>query len=170
LDIVEYRKDGYLISTDPARLDLELVHGYLSRSYWAKNIPIEFVKKALEHSLCFGVYDVQSGGQVGLARVISDYATYSYLADVFILEAYRGRGLSKWLMQCILDHPALQWPRTFFLATLDAHGLYSRFGFAVVDTPERYMLRRNHDVFRDGAYVVMTTIASGDGEQAEGEG
>jgi GNAT superfamily N-acetyltransferase len=158
LDIVEHRKDGFLISTDPARLDLEVVHGYLSRAYWSKNISIEFVEKALEHSLCFGMYDEQSGAQVGLARVISDYATYAYLADVFILEEYRGRGLSKWLMQCILDHPELQWPRTFFLATRDAHGLYSNFGFSVVDTPERYMLRRNPSVFRDGEYVVMTTI------------
>ncbi len=158
LEIVEYRKDTFLISTDPAKLDLAIIHGYLSGSYWAKDIPLVFVEKAIEHSLCFGVYDEENGAQIGFARVISDYATYSYLADVFILEEYRGRGLSKWLMQCILDHPELQWPRTFFLATRDAHGLYSRFGFAPVDAPERFMSRRNPDVFRDGKYVVMTTI------------
>ena len=89
---------------------------------------------------------------------MSDYATFAYLADVFILEEYRGRGLSKWLMQCILDHPELQWPRTFLLATRDAHGLYNKFGFAPLEAPERYMMRRNRELFRDGAYVVMTTI------------
>jgi GNAT superfamily N-acetyltransferase len=153
LDIVEYRRDIFLISTDQARIDLDVVHGYLSRSYWEKSIPRTFVKKAIANSLCFGLYDEQ----VGFARVISDSATYSYLADVFILEEYRGRGLSKWLLQCVLQHPELQWPRTFFLATRDAHGLYSQFGFAVVDTPERFMIRRNSEVFRDGEYVVMTT-------------
>jgi N-acetylglutamate synthase-like GNAT family acetyltransferase len=158
LDIVEYREGNYLISTDTTKLDLAAIHDYLSRSYWAKDIPLALVRKAIEHSLCFGLYDEQSGAQIGFARVISDYATYSYLADVFILEAYRGRGLSKWLMRCILDHPELQLPRTFFLATRDAHGLYSQFGFAHVDAPKRFMSRRNHDVFRDGKYVVMTTI------------
>ena len=121
MEIVEYRMDGSLDQHRSGQSwTWQLVHGYLSRSYWAKDIPLVFVKKAIEHSLCFGVYDEESGAQVGFARVISDYATYSYLADVFILEEYRGRGLSKWLMQCILDHPELQWPRTFFLATRDA--------------------------------------------------
>ena len=161
MEAVEYRKDNFLISTDPARIDLAVVHAYLSRSYWAKGIPLSLVKKSIEHSLCFGVYDEGSGAQVGFARVVSDYATYSYLADVFVLEEYRGRGLSKWLMHCILDHPDLQMPRTFFLATRDAHGLYSQFGFAAVDAPERFMSRRNPNVFRNGEYVVMTTI---DGE------
>jgi len=155
---VEYRKDNFLISTDPAKLELAVIHGYLSGSYWAKDIPLALVKKSIEHSLCFGVYDEENGEQIGFARVISDYATYSYLADVFILEPYRGRGLSKWLMRCILDHPELQLPRTFFLATRDAQSLYSQFGFASVDAPERFMSRRNHDVFRDGKYVVMTTM------------
>lgn len=162
LDVVEYRNGNFLISTDPTKLDLAVVYGYLSGSYWAKDIPLALVKKAIEHSLCFGLYDEEGGAQIGFARVISDYATYSYLADVFILEAYRGRGLSKWLMRCILDHPELQLPRTFFLATRDAQGLYSQFGFAAVDAPERFMSRRNHDVFHDGKYVVMTTIEDGE--------
>src|SRR5689334_23306049 len=107
MKIVEQSKDGFLVSTDPARIDLTVVHGYLSESYWATGIPLELVKKAMKNSLCFGVYDEASGAQIGFARVISDYATYAYLADVFILEEHRGRGLSKWLMQCILDHPDL---------------------------------------------------------------
>jgi len=158
LEKAEYRRDGYVISTDPARIDLVTVHGYLSRSYWEKGIPLELVKKAVENSLSFGIYEEASGRQVGLARVISDYATYAYLADVFVLEEYRGQGLSKWLMECILKHPELQLPRTFFLATRDAHGLYSQFGFTPVEEPGRYMVRRNLAVFRDGEYVVMTTI------------
>ena len=158
MERVEYRKDGFLVSTDPARIDLAVVHGYLSDSYWARDIPLSLVKKSIENSLCFGVYDEASRAQVGFARVISDYATYAYLADVFILAEYRGRGLSKWLMQCILDHPELQLPRSFYLATRDAHGLYRQFGFVPVESPERYMVRRNPEVFRDGKYVVMTTI------------
>jgi GNAT superfamily N-acetyltransferase len=158
MKIVEDNRDGFVVSTDPARIDLAVVHGYLSESYWARGIPLGLVKKSIENSLCFGVYDEGSGAQVGFARVISDYATFAYLADVFILEEYRGRGLSKWLMQCILDHPDLQLPRSFYLATRDAHGLYSQFGFAPVESPERYMVRRNPGVFRDGKYVVMTTI------------
>jgi GNAT superfamily N-acetyltransferase len=158
MEIVEQSKDGFVVSTDPVRINLEVVHGYLSGSYWARDIPLGLVKKSIENSLCFGVYEEAGGAQVGFARVISDYATYAYLADVFILEEYRGRGLSKWLMECILAHPQLQLPRSFYLATRDAHGLYSQFGFAPVESPERYMVRRNPGVFRDGRYVVMTTI------------
>jgi GNAT superfamily N-acetyltransferase len=157
LETAEYRRDGYTVSTDPERIDLSVVHGYLARSYWATGIPVALVRKAIENSLCFGIYDEGNAEQVGFARVISDYATYAYLADVFILEEHRGRGLSKWLMECILAHPELQLPRTFFLATKDAHGLYSQFGFIPVEAPERYMVRRNPEVFRDGEYVVMTT-------------
>ncbi|MEO8289167.1 MAG: GNAT family N-acetyltransferase [Chloroflexota bacterium] len=175
MESVEYRKDGYVISTDPARLDLDVVHGYLAQSYWAENIPRAIVEKSVEHSLCFGVYEEASGVQVGLARVVSDYATFAYLADVFILEDYRGRGLSKWLMECILSHPELQLPRSFLLATRDAHGLYSRFGFAPLDAPEKYMLRRNERVYRNRAYVVMTTIENGgdmldEGIEYDGQG
>lgn len=158
MENVEYHQDGFIVSTDPARIDLRVVHGYLARSYWEKGIPLELVRKAVENSLSFGVYKEPDWTQVGLARVISDYATYAYLADVFILENYRGMGLSKWLMECILSHPQLQLPRTFFLATKDAHGLYSQFGFIPVEEPGRYMVRRNPAVFRDGEYVVMTTI------------
>ncbi len=158
MEIVEYRQDGFVISTDRGRIDLGVVHGYLSRSYWAKGIPLGLVEKSVENSLCFGVYEEASGVQIGLARVISDYATFAYLADVFILEECRGRGLSKWLMQCVVEHPELQLVRSFLLATRDAHTLYGKFSFAPLDAPERYMLRRNPAVFRAGEYVVMTTI------------
>ena len=110
MNIAENHRDGFVVSTDPARIDLAVVHGYLSESYWASGISLDLVKKSIENSLCFGVYEEASGAQVGFARVISDFATFAYLADVFILEKYRGRGLSKWLMQCILDHPELQLP------------------------------------------------------------
>jgi N-acetylglutamate synthase-like GNAT family acetyltransferase len=157
MEISEYGREGFVVSTDPGRVALDVVYGYLARSYWSRGIPLAMVKKALKHSLCFGVYSGE-GAQVGFARVISDYATYAYLADVFILEDYRGKGLSKWLMECILTHPELQTVRTFFLATRDAHGLYEQFGFKPVEEPGRYMVRRNPAVFRDGEYVVMTTI------------
>ncbi len=105
--IVEHRHGEFLISTDPARLDLDVIHGFLTNCYWAKGIPREVVARSIEHSLCFGVYD-GSGAQVGFARVISDFATVAYLGDVFVLESHRGRGLSKALMECIMQHPALQ--------------------------------------------------------------
>lgn len=127
----------YEISTDPARLDLDVIHGFLSNSYWAKNIPRELVERSIRHSLCFGIY--RDAEQVGFARVISDFATFAYLADVFVLPDHRGKGVSKQLMETILDHRDLQGLRRFFLATLDAHGLYAQFGFEPLDHPERYM-------------------------------
>jgi GNAT superfamily N-acetyltransferase len=115
------------VSTDPSRIDLAAVHGYLSASYWAKGIPPETVRRSIQNSLCFGVY--RANQQIGFARVITDRATYAYLADVFVLEAYRGRGLSKWLMECVFAHPELQGLRRWSLATRNAHGLYRKFGF-----------------------------------------
>jgi len=154
-ELVEHRRGEFLISTDPARLDLEVIHGFLTTCYWAKGIPREVVARSIEHSLCFGVYDesgenfpllakeARSGApqpkQVGFARVVSDFATVAYLGDVFVLESHRGRGLSKWLMECIMQHPALQNLRSWFLLTRDAHGLYSQFGFTPLKSPERYM-------------------------------
>lgn len=136
------------ISTDPARIDLALVHGFLTSSYWAKGIPAETVQRSIQNSLCFGVYCGQQ--QVGFARIITDGATFSYLADVFILEPYRGRGLSKWLMECIMAHPQLQGLRRWILATRDAHGLYRQFGFDVLKNPQRWMERHNPDVYAEG--------------------
>ncbi len=137
--VVEHRRGEFLISTDPARLDLEVIHEFLTNlSYWAKGIPREILARSIEHSLCFGVYD-GSGAQVGFARVISDFATYAYIADVFVLESHRGHGLGKWLMECILQHPALQGLRRWNLTTRDAHELYAQVGFTPLKAPERYM-------------------------------
>lgn len=136
--IVERRHGEYVVSTDPARLDLDVIHDFLTNCYWAKGIPRDVVARSIEHSLCFGVYD-GSGAQVGLARVVSDFATVAYLGDVFVLESHRGHGLSKLLMECVTQHPALQNLRRWILLTRDAHGLYSQFGFTPVKVPERYM-------------------------------
>jgi GNAT superfamily N-acetyltransferase len=138
-EYTEYTKDNFSISTNQGRLDIETIHNFLTNAYWSKKIPRSIVEKAIRHSLCFGVYDDSTGAQIGLARVVSDCATFAYLADVFILESYRGRGLSKWLMQCVLTHPELQGLRRFMLATLDAHGLYHQFGFDPLEFPERLM-------------------------------
>jgi N-acetylglutamate synthase-like GNAT family acetyltransferase len=137
--VVETRCGEFLISTDRSRLDLNVIHGFLTHSsYWAKGIPREIVARSIEHSLCFGVYD-GSRTQVGFARVISDFATYAYIADVFVLESHRGHGLGKSLMEFIVQHPALQGMRRWNLTTRDAHGLYAQVGFRPLKVPERYM-------------------------------
>ncbi|WP_366919475.1 GNAT family N-acetyltransferase [Hydrocarboniphaga sp.] len=126
------------ISTDSSQIDVDLVHRYLSEeSYWAKGIPRETVERSLAHSLCFGGYI--DGHQVAFARVISDYATFAYLGDVFVLPEYRGSGYSKALMQAVIAHPQLQGLRRFMLATSDAHGLYAQFGFAAPAKPQTLM-------------------------------
>ncbi|HWQ35949.1 MAG TPA: GNAT family N-acetyltransferase [Blastocatellia bacterium] len=135
------------ISTDKTRLDLAVIHGFLSRSYWAEGVPVEIIRRAIEHSLCFGVYD--GAQQVGFARVISDYATFAYLADVFILEAWRGRGLSKRLMREIMNHPDLQGLRRFALVTKDAHGLYRQFGFTEPAHPERHLEIVRPEIYKE---------------------
>jgi GNAT superfamily N-acetyltransferase len=146
LERIEHRRGEFVVSTDPARLDMDVIHEFLTNSYWAKGIPREVVERSIEHSLCFGVYD-GSGALVGFARVISDFATIAYIGDVFVLESHRGRGLSKWMMECIVQHPALQGLRRWILTTRDAHGLYAQFGFAPVKKPERYMERHDPDVY-----------------------
>ena len=140
-------RGGFRISTDPARLDLGVIHGFLSGSYWARGIPREVVERSIRGSLCFGVYE-EGGPQVGFARVITDRATFAYLADVFVLESHRGRGLSKWLLERILAHPDLQGLRRFLLGTKDAHGLYARFGFAPPKDPSLWMEVFRPDVYR----------------------
>lgn len=131
------RDDQFVISTDPARLDVEVIHGYLNASYWAAGIPRAIVERSIAGSLCFGVY--AGSAQVGFARVITDRATFAYLADVFVLDGYRGLGLAKWLMSVIMAHPDLQGIRRFLLVTRDAHGLYEQYGFTTVESPRRYM-------------------------------
>ncbi len=135
---MEWEKDGFTISTDTDRLDIDVIHGYLTgESYWARERTREQTEAAIRHSICFGVYD--GAALIGFARVVSDRATFAYIGDVFVLDGYRGRGLSKWLMETILAHPELQNLRRWVLATRDAHGLYSQFGFAGLKHPERWM-------------------------------
>ena len=147
MEIMEWQKDDYILSTDKSRIDISAVHDFLSQSYWAEGIPRETVKRCIENSLCFAIYHHEM--LVGFARAISDFATFAYLADVFVLPGHRGKGLSKWLIQIILDHPQLQGLRRFTLATKDAHGLYAQFGFTLFDKPERWMHRHDPDVYRE---------------------
>ena len=144
--LFESRRDGFVVSTDRRRLDVDLIHRFLTTCYWAKGIPRETVARSLEHSLCFGVYD-GSGAQVGFARVVTDFATLAYLGDVFVLETHRGRGLSKFMMECIMRHPALQGLRRWILLTRDAHGLYQQFGFTPLKSADRYMELHRPDVY-----------------------
>jgi GNAT superfamily N-acetyltransferase/uncharacterized damage-inducible protein DinB len=140
------RRGDLLISTDPALLDVPMIHDFLAnRSYWAAGRPLEVVRRALENSLCFGLYERQR--QVGLARLVTDRATFGWLCDVFVLEGYRGRGLAKWLIECVLSHPAVKGLRRVLLGTRDAHGLYERFGFTPLADPSRFM-----EVFRPDLY------------------
>ncbi len=135
--VQEYHRGEFVISTDRERLDLDVIHGFLTDCYWAKGIPRELVARSIENSLCFGVYS--EGKQVGFARVISDYATYAYIGDVFVLEPYRGHGLGKWLMECIMQDPRLKGLRRWSLVRDDAHGLYEQFGFTKLKSPEKYL-------------------------------
>lgn len=144
--ILEWRREAFLISTDRARIDLDLVHGFLTASYWAEGIPRETVARSIAGSLPFGLYTGER--QIGFARVITDRATFAYLSDVFVLAEFRGRGLGVWLVETILAHPALGEPRTWLLATRDAHELYRRMGF-VEAAPGRYMGKR-----RPAAYTL----------------
>jgi len=131
-------KAAFSISDDKSLLDIPYIHHYLSTvSYWAENIPIEVVRRSVEGALCFGIY--HNHQQVGFARMVTDSATFAYLADVFIDEAYRGQGLAKWLMEVMLEHPALQGLRRIMLATRDAHALYAQYGFTPLPQPERFM-------------------------------
>jgi len=142
-----YKQGDYIISTDIEKLDVEYIHDYLSRkSYWAADIPIEAVRKSIQGSFCFGVYDKEK--QIGFARVITDKATFGYLADVFIDEGYRGKGLSKWLMSIIMSHSELQGFRNWMLGTRDAHSLYEKFGFRALDKPEIFMRKNDPEVYK----------------------
>ena len=137
---MEWRRGEYLISTDQERLDLGLVHRFLSEeAYWSLGVEHDVVVRSIQHSICFGLYG--PGGQVGFARLVTDRAAIAYLADVFVLPDHRGRGLGKWLVETVLSHPDVQGLRRFFLGTADAHSLYERHGFRPID-PSRMMERR----------------------------
>ncbi len=159
----------YEIDTNRDRLDLDVIHGFLVRSYWSPGVPRDVVARAIAHSLCFGVY--RHGMQVGFARVVTDCATFAYLADVFVIEEHRGRGLSKWLMSFILAHPDLQGLRRFMLGTRDAHGLYRRFGFAPLAHPSRLMEILRPDAHHPAAAVdgaSSTLVTGGNGISSDG--
>ena len=142
----EVREGDIMISDDKSLLDRALIHRFLSeRSYWAKDVPRVVVDRSIEHSLCFGIY--HDGRQLGFARVVSDFTTFAWLADVFVVEEQRGRGLSKRLVAAVLAHPRLQGLRRFLLGTLDAHRLYSQFGFAPLKETERFM-----EIYRPNLY------------------
>jgi GNAT superfamily N-acetyltransferase len=141
-------RDGYTVSTDPARLDLDAIHAFLStESHWALGIPKDVVAKSIAHSLPAGVY-APDGAQVGFARVVTDYATFAYLCDVYVLDGHRGRGLGAWLTEVVLTLPELQHLRRWTLATKTAHGLYERFGFRVPQWSNAYM-----DIVRPDIYL-----------------
>jgi GNAT superfamily N-acetyltransferase len=138
---------SYTISDDSSRLDLRAIHAYLTEAYWSPGIPVEIVCRAVQNSLSIGAYDA-AGAQVGLVRVISDYATYCYVCDVYVLEDHRGQGLSKAMLAMVMEHPKLQGLRRWSLVTADAHGLYRQFDFSPVAQPERHMERLDPDIYR----------------------
>jgi len=138
---------SYTVSDDPGRLDVRAIHAYLTRSYWSAGIPFELVARAIQSSLSIGAYD-PAGGQVGLVRLVSDYATFCYVCDVYVLEEHRGRGLSKAMLGMAMDHPTLQGLRRWSLVTADAQALYRQFGFTAQAQPERHMERVDPHVYR----------------------
>ena len=133
----EWRRGAYLMTTDKARLDLAVVHSFLKTSYWAAGISADVVERSVENSLTFGLF--ADGKQVGFARVVTDYATFAYLADVFVLEPHRGQGLGRWMMEVMFSHPELQGLRRWMLATWDAHELYRKYGFIELKNPQTFM-------------------------------
>jgi GNAT superfamily N-acetyltransferase len=137
--IIEVHRENFIISTDPARLDMDAIVNFLTRAYWAKGRPRERTERAIANSLVFGLYDGDFVKQIGLARVISDYAVFAYLCDVFIHEDYRAHGLGKWLMETVQSHPDLQGLRRWTLATRDAHELYRQFGWQALENPDSWM-------------------------------
>ncbi len=148
-------RQDYELSSDKSLMDINAIHCYLSRSYWSENVPYDIVKKAIENSLCFGVFYKKS--QIGFARLITDSATFAYLADVYILEEHRGKGLSKKLMATIINHPQLQGLRRMVLATHDAHTLYEKFGFKQLTKPETFMELWQPDIYKEKSKMEMNS-------------
>ncbi len=144
----EWKRGPYTISTDRRRIDLEMVHGFLTAAYWSTGIPREVIEQAIEQSLVFGLYE--GDNQIGLARVVTDSATFAYVCDVFVLPQHRGQGLGVWLMETVVGHPSLREIRRWMLLTRDAHNLYRRVGFTPPARPERYMERVDPKPYRDG--------------------
>ena len=151
----QWERGEYTISTDKSRLDIELIHGYLNGSYWAAGRSIDTVRRSIENSVAFGVYKGER--QVGFARVITDYATFGWVADVFILEEFQGQGLGTWLTEIIIAHPELQGFRRWVLATKDAHELYRKVGFNELYRPERWMERHDPTTAESPDYWTKNT-------------
>ena len=143
----ERTRGSYMVTTDRARLDLAAVHAFLVHAYWCEGVPREVLARAIANSLCFSLLE-EGSGQVGLARVCTDSATFAYLMDVYVLPDHGGKGLGRWLIECVMDHPRLAGLRRFLLITRDAHGLYSPFGFRPLAHPERYMEIVRADLYR----------------------
>jgi GNAT superfamily N-acetyltransferase len=144
---MEWTRAEFTVSDDPARLDLDVIEGFLTDSYWAKNIPRATLDRSLRNSHCFAL--LHGERQIGFARVVSDRATLAYLADVFVLPEFRGHGLAKWLLTCVLEHPELQGLRRWILGTRDAHGLYRKLGFTPLKRPEVFMERHDPNPYGD---------------------
>lgn len=156
---VEQHRGEYCVSSNPDRLDLAAIHGYLSKSYWSPGIPREVLRRAIDGSICFGLFKQNS--QVGFARVVTDRATFAYLCDVYVLDAHQRQGLGHWLIQVVIDHPDLQGLRRFVLVTRDAHRLYKKFGFLPLARPDGYM-----ELYRPDVYSNYSSLA--DAEHLEG--
>ena len=150
---MEWKQGEFIITDSRDDLDIETIHNFLSESYWAKKIPRSTVEKAVKNSLCFGLY--HNSKQVGFGRAVTDRATFAYLADVFVVPAFRGRGLGKWLVSCILAHPELQGLRRWLLATLDAHRLYEQNGFVALREPDRFMEIHDPDIYQREVFNKM---------------
>jgi GNAT superfamily N-acetyltransferase len=149
-NVRQWKLDDFVLSTDKSLLQIPRIHAFLStHGYWCLGIPQNVVEKAVSNSLCFGLYDLLSEGQqVGYARVVSDKATFAWICDVYVEASYRGRGLSKWMMDCILKYPDLQNLRRVLLGTQDAHGLYKKFGFEVPEKPQNFMEIKDNDIYK----------------------
>ncbi len=144
-----WQRGGYEVSTDPGRLNLPVIHGFLRTAYWSEGIPLDIVERAVAGSLNFGLYEAED--QLGYARVVTDRTTFAWLCDVFVLETARGQGLGRWLIGCVIAHPGLQGLRRWMLATADAQALYRDFGFEVPAEPERLMARQIKDIYKGAA-------------------
>lgn len=148
MTVINEYKDEFCISTEKTKLDIDAIHGFLStKAYWSINIPKEKVLTSIQNSLCFGVYEDKK--QIGFARIITDYSTIAYLGDVYILEKYRGKGLSKWLISTIMDFPSLQGLRRWILLTGDAHELYRKYGWTDIVDPNKWMELHNKNVYKE---------------------
>ena len=154
MTIEHYERNPYILSTDPERREVRAVHAFLTSSYWAEGISLDLVRRSLEGSLCFGLY--APGGQIGLVRVITDRTTFAYLCDVYVLPAYQGRGLGRWMMQCVMGSPQLQGLRRWMLVTRDAHHLYESAGFTSAANPDRIM-----EIVRPGLYRAAIATEGG---------